>query len=439
MRLAYVSYEYPPDTALGGIATYVRQAARTMAGRGWSVEVFAASRGGTFTVDDDGVTVHRVGEPCNLAFARAVAPLFEARHRESPFDVIEGPEYHADARVINHRLPGLPLVVKMHTPSKLVEFVNRAEAPEGFRRRGRRVLAMPLRLGRHVLRAIGRRGILDPVAIMAAGYGDGESRARLIDRLESNHARRATIVAAPCRALCEYARDEWRIDPGVLRLAPYPYQPPAGFLAIEPAINPEGRVVGFVGRLERRKGIEVLVRSLPAVCQRYPDAIFRFVGGSLPHPETGIPYADWIRRQLGSLSARCEFLGKVPLPEMHAAYAGIDVCVFPSRWENFPNVCLEAMAAARAIVGTAAGGMSEMLDGGRAGMVVPADDSQALAAAIIGLLADPVERSRLGEAARKRVLEQYNAGVIGAVMESIYREAIALSGARQSAPPLTSR
>jgi glycosyltransferase involved in cell wall biosynthesis len=109
---------------------------------------------------------------------------------------------------------------------------------------------------------------------------------------------------------------------------------------------------------------------------------------------------------------------------MAEAYAGVDLCVFPSLWENFPNVCLEAMSAARAVIGSSAGGMSEMLDHGRVGRLIAPGDSAALAREIIDLLKAPAERLRLGEMARKRVLEAYNENVIGELMEALYREAI---------------
>src|SRR5262249_31977517 len=150
----------------------------------------------------------------------------------------------------------------------------------------------------------------------------------------------------------------------------------------------------------------------------------RFVGAPVPHPGSGIPYDDWIRRQVPRHVRRLEFTGKLPMERMAEAYDRLDICVFPSLWENFPNVCLEAMSAGRAIIASSAGGMSEILDRGKAGRLVAPGDSMALAREIVALLKAPMERSRLGEIARNRVLSAYNEKVIGELMESIYVSAI---------------
>ena len=67
---------------------------------------------------------------------------------------------------------------------------------------------------------------------------------------------------------------------------------------------------------------------------------------------------------------------------MHKEYAKVAVCVFPSIWENFPNVCLEAMSAGRGIAASWNGGMAEMLDAGHCGLPFPPNSPQRLAQAV---------------------------------------------------------
>ena len=92
---------------------------------------------------------------------------------------------------------------------------------------------------------------------------------------------------------------------------------------------------------------------------------------------------------------------------MPAEYSRVDICVFPSYWDNFPNVCLEAMAGARAVVGSSAGGMAEMLADG-AGLLVEPRSPDQLADAVIRFLRSPELRRSCGEKARKVVLERYS-------------------------------
>jgi glycosyltransferase involved in cell wall biosynthesis len=111
---------------------------------------------------------------------------------------------------------------------------------------------------------------------------------------------------------------------------------------------------------------------------------------------------------------------------MPEQYAAVRVCVLPSVWENFPNVCLEAMSAGRAIVASSAGGMAEMLEGGAHGVLIPPRDPKAIAESVIRLLRSPDLCQALGTSARKRVISAYSLERIGPELERSYQAAIAL-------------
>jgi glycosyltransferase involved in cell wall biosynthesis len=416
MRIAYISYEFPPDSSNGGIATYLAQAARMMARRGHEVEVFASSprRFGRF--ESDGIVEHWIQETNRQQFGIVAGHFFAARHAEKPFDVLEGSEYNADARKAVELKPTVPLVVKMHTPSLMIETLN---APTG--------LNNIYRSFRGLAASLIKRKPIQPFYFISPSLHEAKNW----DRVEATHARAADIVAPPCQGLCDYAKVVWNVSEDAIRLAPHPFRPPKGFLELQP--KAQGLTVGFVGRLEKRKGIETLVAAIPSVLNAVPEAKFRFIGTVLYHPDSGIPYDKWIQLRLPKYMDRLEFSGKYPLERMIEAYDSLDICVFPSLWENFPNVCLEGMAAGRAIIASSAGGMAEMLDHGGAGRLIASRDSVSLAREIISLLIAPTERIRLGELARKRVLETYNEGVVGEMMERIYHEAIDRKGQKLKA------
>lgn len=407
MRIAYISYEYPPDSSNGGIATYVYQIAHVMAARGHQVEVFAASPLRNATVEADGVTVHWVKETDRLDFGIVAGHRFAQRHAEAPFDVLEGPEYHADARKAVALVPEVPLVLKMHTPSRtIVELNERPTVGERLRHHGQQL--------RVVLGNLLRGRAPDPYPFRTPAL----ERGHRIDRLERRHARQATLVAPPCGDLVRHAREVWGIAGDRLRLAPYPYLPTPAYLDIP--VGMHGARIGFVGRLERRKGIEDLARAIPLVLKARPEARFVFIGAAEPRHASNEPYDTWLKRELAPWKERVEFRGKVPLEQMAEAYRDLDVLVYPSLWENFPNVCLEAMSAGRAIVASSAGGMREQLDEGRCGRLVPPNDHRALAAAILAHLNDPTEAARMAAAARQRVLTVYTRETIGELYEVLY-------------------
>jgi glycogen synthase len=126
MKIAFISYEYPPDTAFGGIATYIRQAAAMLRDCGHHVEIFAGSRTRQGSAMEDDLLVHRLITRNRLRFAELIAPVFARRHAHAKFDVVEGPDYSADAREVVRWVPNMPLVIKLHTPTAISKGFNRA-------------------------------------------------------------------------------------------------------------------------------------------------------------------------------------------------------------------------------------------------------------------------------------------------------------------------
>src|SRR5690606_8067648 len=100
----------------------------------------------------------------------------------------------------------------------------------------------------------------------------------------------------------------------------------------------------------------------------------------------------------------------------------------PSHWESFGLVCCEGMAAARAVVGSAAGGMAEILGGGEFGMLVEPRQPRRLVEVLVSLLTNDARRHALGERARQRVLEYYSPSRVIPLQIESYRRAIARAG-----------
>ncbi len=126
----------------------------------------------------------------------------------------------------------------------------------------------------------------------------------------------------------------------------------------------------------------------------------------------------------GSALRLVEHVDAVPYAEVPALFAQASIAVFPSAWENFPNVCLEGMVAARAVIGSSAGGMAEMIDDGRTGLLVPPRNPRAIADALIRLLRDPGSLAQLGLAARTHVLATYGCNPVGPLQENALTRAI---------------
>lgn len=403
MKIAFVSYEYLPDTAFGGIATYVWHAARMLARGGHYVEVVCGSphRGGSETVD--GVVVNRVrtGERGAEYFGPVASPVLAERHRAiNGFDLVESPDANAEGAEFAAGHPQVALVIKLHTPLYLVRrltevrfgLIEKARFAAGALCRGRWPAWPP------------------PPDALPLEY----------ERILAHNSDR---IAAPCTDIARIVGGDWGLPAERIDIHPLPFESPEDLDRVPvPGTNPGTRIL-FVGRLEPRKGVQHLGKVLRLVHRCHPDATLRCIGRVGHSPVVGRRMDAYLQRQAGPSGRAIEFPGPQPRERLATEFAAADVCVFPSLWENFPYVCQEAMTAARPIIGSSAGGMAEMLAGG-AGLTLPPASPQRWADAICELLADGPARQKLGTAARLRVKSEYSYNRILPVQIASYEAAV---------------
>jgi glycosyltransferase involved in cell wall biosynthesis len=180
---------------------------------------------------------------------------------------------------------------------------------------------------------------------------------------------------------------------------------PAAFANVSPAAiaglrregNPGGHpVVAIFGRLSRWKGQDVLIRAAALL----PDVTVWIVGDAL-FTEDDRTYAAELRKMAESLDHRIRFLGF--RSDVAALMAAADIIVHCSvSPEPFGRVLVEGMLAGKPVVAADAGGPKEIVDDGTTGLLVPAGDPQALAAAIGRLVASPDLREQMGREGRQR-------------------------------------
>ncbi len=170
----------------------------------------------------------------------------------------------------------------------------------------------------------------------------------------------------------------------------------------------------FVGRLERRKGLDILLAAWADLVRR-PKVPRLLIAGP---GDTG----QWARvAQANGVDSAVTFLGG--RSDVLDLYQAADLLVFPSRAEGCPNVVLEAMASALPVVVTNVAGNREVVgEDGKAGRLVPSEDPAALAEAVVTLTASPALRREVGAAARERILERFDIDRVGAQYLSLYQE-----------------
>ncbi len=189
-------------------------------------------------------------------------------------------------------------------------------------------------------------------------------------------------------------------------------------------LDPTRLTVGYVGRLVPQKGIDLLLQAAQKVLLQRDDTQFVLVGeGELE---------EMARRRIAreGWHDRVILTGyRTDVPRVLAAF---DLFVLPSRYEGLPYTLLEAMAAGRAIIAADIAGNRDLIQPGQTGLLIPPDDAPALAGAILGLLADPARRKRLGKAALTAARARPTPEEMARQVLGLYRRLLA---ARQESDP----
>jgi glycosyltransferase involved in cell wall biosynthesis len=172
--------------------------------------------------------------------------------------------------------------------------------------------------------------------------------------------------------------------------------------------EPPALLVGGVGRLHEQKGWDVLCDAAPAIRAAVPDAELAVIGDG-PLKAALEPRAR---------AAGVRLLGH--RDQAASDLAAFDVLVMPSRYEGLSLTAIEGLGAGVAVVGSDVPGLRDAI--GDAGLLVPADDPQALAAAVIALLRDAPRRQALGERGRERAAREFG-------VERMLRETLAVHDA----------
>ena len=214
----------------------------------------------------------------------------------------------------------------------------------------------------------------------------------LADRLVG---RLADVHIAISAGLARYLAEREGFDETTFQVVHYGIEP--GDAPPAPAGRPK---LAIVGRLIPIKGHDVLFRALAAARRERPELTLDVVGDG--------PLGGQLRAAVDELGLgdAVTFSGRVS--PVAPAFEAAEIVVVPSFGEGFGMVALEAMERGRAVVASAVGGLPEIVDDGRTGLLVPPGHVDALAAAIRDLTASPARTAAMGAAGRARALEQFS-------------------------------
>jgi len=209
-----------------------------------------------------------------------------------------------------------------------------------------------------------------------------------------------------------------------------------GEIRREFAISADTPLLASVSRLFSWKGQRELVRAIATVKQEFPAVKLLIVGEDEPYVHGG-SFTEELKALSSSLGVSENVIFTGPRRDVRKIMAACDLYTMPSFEEPFGVVFLEAMAMKKPVIAVDNGGTPEVVEQGRAGLLSPPWDVEALAANIVALLRDPERRRSMGEYGRRRVLEYFTPERAARDVGSAYRSMLDGSEFHAVAPEAT--
>lgn len=342
------------------------------------VHVFAGSHFQYSSNIENGIKVHRVF--CNgpQDFQKNVVDVFQQQQSLNPFQIIESAEIHANALEVKKSFPLIPLVVRLHAPNCIVESLKKRYVPF-------------LHKLRFVLGAV-RRGYWD------AGYWRKYSYKNDADY---NFTTLADAVTAPSTAMKEWAVKNWAMSDEKIFVIGNPFIPSDSFLKLPVPNAFNHKTVIFFGRLNVLKGLVNATKAMKKILLRFPEWKFKVIGDDGPGPiPGGLQMRAWMKEQLGCYNDSVIFYDGVLYEMLPEILRAGEIVILPSLFESFSYACLEAMAAGKAVVGSISGGMKDLIENGKTGLLIVPECEDSLYNAINFLITNPESCFKMAKEAR---------------------------------------
>lgn len=348
MNILYLTKEFPPDTGWGGIGTYTYLTVNEMSKHVDNVVVLTSTPKKTKIETHNNVTIYRIHKS-GLPEKRVLYPIYVfldlveiiEKHK---IDLIEAPEVNAELFFYQFLKRSFPkIIVRFHTPTFMLSEL--ADKPPS---------------------------ILD----------------KLTSYMEKQMALKADALTSPTEDLANICTEKWRLTKEVEII-------PNGIILPKNTNSKptKDKVVLFMGRLEKRKGVELLAEAIPSVLEKHPGAKFVFMGKDT---ESDVGKMSERLTKIAKNSPNLTFTGYVTDAEKNRLIKEATCVVLPSVWENFPYVCLEAMSNGKVVIATSVGGFKEIITDGRDGFLT-SRDVMSLADTIIFVLGHLKSRQLVGK------------------------------------------
>lgn len=205
--------------------------------------------------------------------------------------------------------------------------------------------------------------------------------------------------------------------PNGIRLEKSLSEPESAILP-EELYDPSVRLIFYVGRLVREKGVQVMLEAAPAILDRFPQARFVIAGKG--------PYEEYLKTRSGELGLadKVHFTGYIDEATKHELYRNAAVSVFPSLYEPFGIVALEAMVMGTPLIVSSCGGLDEIVDHEKEALKAHTGDAGSLTEQVCRILGDAELAALLAEKAYQKAMRDYSWNKVAARTAEVYGEIV---------------
>ncbi|OHC01215.1 MAG: hypothetical protein A3H23_10030 [Planctomycetes bacterium RIFCSPLOWO2_12_FULL_40_19] len=403
MNICLVSREYPPETGWGGIGTYTYNLAHGLSEFGHIVHVIAYAPDEEKDYKDKKVYVHRIkNKNLNIRglwrlekyfplemflYSIRVAKKINEMVGKYGIEIVEVPNWYAEGFWFVLKKKRIPLATRLSTPLFEVLMINRK----------------------------------------AKSLKDS-----LMCFLEKSLVLRSDLIITHSYCHRNLMAREYGINPKRIEIIPPGTKLPEIDIKIKNESQSNNKKILFVGRLEKRKGINTLLEAIPKVLSKTHNLEFIIAG-----KDEWNRYEDWCKNRYGEeYFTNVKFLGYVNNSELERLYKECDIFVAPSLYESFGLVYIEAMSYGKPVIGCNVGGATEIIDNSINGILVPPDDSHALTDAILKLVRNKDLRQSLGNNGRRKVENIFSISKMVRNTLEIYQKILSEGGKMEDSLPV---
>jgi glycosyltransferase involved in cell wall biosynthesis len=387
LTIVFLSSDYPPQLS-GGIARYTKDIASSVASLGHQIHVITSSQDNNTVDFEDGVWVHRI----KILHQHLTEEAKKLKIHQAIWDISQT-FYMELERILSHReidlieAPIWDVIGLSAILSKKYKVVTTLETTLKLSLDSRPDLTSDSDTMRDFVEpliALEKYVLQNSDALIGISNG-------IVTEIEESYE---LELSSGKKCIIPLGMPDWSIG-----------------------INSRGQLqknnktvsILFVGRLEKRKGIDILLSCIPELCEKFDNIKFDIVGDDSIVMEENATYRKMFESRHSALcGSRVFFHGKVDDDALKRHYASCDIFVAPSRFESFGLIYLEAMMFSKPVIGCDIGGIPEVVKSGETGLLALPGDKASLYASLMSLIENSEFRNSLGKNGRQRYEEFFS-------------------------------